>query len=119
MENRMLSSALLECESLKMKEDILGEMHFLGKKIIKVREYMTKDELKAHIDIIRLTRIFLVNIPHFVQNKSLKEFFSQYGEVKIAYTTLKAKGNKGKKPKTGYVIFKEKNVIPSLNKKGI
>jgi hypothetical protein len=42
LDNRMLNSALLECESEQMKSTILDQMHFLGKKIVKVREYMTK-----------------------------------------------------------------------------
>lgn len=119
LDNRMLNSALLECESESMKTTILKEMHFLGKKIVKVREYMTKAQLKAHIENIRLTRIFLDNIPHHVQNEDLKKFFTSFGPVKIAYTTLNGKGKKGNKPKTGYVIFKNDGVIEKLDPSGI
>jgi hypothetical protein len=42
LDNRMLNSALMECESEQMKKKILSNIHFLGKKVIKVREYMTK-----------------------------------------------------------------------------
>ena len=41
--------ALLECSNLQMKERILSQTHFLGKKIIRVRKYMDEDELKAYV----------------------------------------------------------------------
>lgn len=119
LDNRMLNSALMECESEKMKKTILGRMHFLGKKIIKVREYMTKTELKSHIENIRQTRIFLDNIPFNVDNDALKKFFSKFGVVKIAYTTVKGKNLNSKKPKTGYLIFEQAGIIDKLDKSGI
>ena len=119
VDSKMLSSALLECESEEMKSTILSKSHFLGKKIVKVREYMTKSQLKSHIEEIRLTRIFLKNIPSNVNNEQLKQFFTKFGKVKIAYATVKDKNPRSKKPKTGYVVFECKKIIPRLNKNGI
>ena len=111
------NSALLECSTPAMKYEILNSVHFFAKKAIRVRKYMDEEELANHIQNIRDTRMFVDNIPSYLNNDSLKEFFSNFGPVKIAYIT--GDGKKSSKTKFGYVIFQKKGVLETLNKNGI
>lgn len=111
------NSALLECSSKAMKEAILNNVHFFANKAIRVRRYMEEKELIQYIKQIRYTRIFVDNIPKYLTNEQLKEFFENFGPVKSAYIT--GDGKQSSKTKFGYVIFEDAGVVETLNRKGL
>jgi hypothetical protein len=59
-----------------MKTKILEGKHFIGKKILKIRDPMSKDELLEHVNHIRLTRMFITRIPFYFTEDLLTRYFS-------------------------------------------
>lgn len=110
------NSALLECYCKKMKQAILGDVHFFEGKAIRVRSYMDEDELIDHIELVRDTRMFISGIPQKFTNSDLATFFGNFGAVKSAYITKEISKNR---ERLGYVIFAEKGVLETLNSSGI
>lgn len=99
--------ALLDVADLTTYENILLTPHRLNGRAIEVNKMiLNKEELEEHTQDLNDRKIFVSNLPKKLTDVDLAQFFSQYGEIELAYIIKHHKDNKSKG--FGFILYYRK-----------
>lgn len=112
-----LGWAILGLNSLKVKKKILQRQKFvlLGKSFY-AKKYLKGRQREKFKQNLWQRKLFVRGLPRSAKNKDLFNFFQKFGKLEDAYIIEKKpeKGRGGQYPKTGFLIFKEKERAEQL-----
>lgn len=112
-----LINAILTCSTAQMKAQILNQTHTVKDHVLKVTQYLDKEELEKMLSSLKRRKIYLKKLKNNFTNDSLFELLSQFGPVEKAYCTEGTRKRKGFK--YGYVIFEDAGTMKKLPTEGI
>lgn len=104
--------AFFSVESNSIAERIIGRSYYLKGRIIHC-DYKFKDKEKQNAS--KRKRVFVGGLPRSANDNFLRKFFSQFGEIRAAYSI---KDKNGRSKCFGYVDFKEEETARELVKMG-
>lgn len=106
----------LTVESPEDCDIILSRQHYLAGRRIKCEALEKGSKLKQKRKNLFARRIFISNVPSYMDNQAIEEIFSKLGEVESAYKISIQSSNRGSG--FGYVTFYDEEPARALIKMG-
>lgn len=117
--SRSIVNGLLTCSSNEITDKILEKRkHKIKNFNLKVKPYLTKEQLKESLEAVKKKRIYIKRLPDFFSENQFRHLLNSYGELKEAYL---AEGGKHRKKgfQHGYAIFIEESSLENIPFEGI
>ena len=90
----------------------------IGKKTLKMSPVHSIDSIFDQIEHLRMTRVYVDNLPTGMKSKDLGELFSKYGEIEKVFLVKKKKRLKDSR-RNGTIIFVEEDTVTKLPEQGV